>query len=231
MEIKEELIKAKVVGKYNGIILDVMFADDSKHPAFCGAFDIAEMCRKETIVYVRPATLGNRKVPYEVEFMEEGGSLIYARPNRNNDLFEEAFLKGALPEFAEYDECRRLEAEDHLPHIDFELSNKTGKKAFVFVTNIYHKFGGSAVFPMEVNFFELEMFEEMGYLRAKGYKTYAFMIVPRADCQDIRFSWKYSPLAAAKIFDEAKNGLNFIGYGCNIDKKSVTLSHLMTIQY
>ena len=88
MEIKEELIKAKVVGKYNGIILDVMFADDSKHPAFCGAFDIAEMCRKETIVYVRPATLGNRKVPYEVEFMEEGGSLIYARPNRNNDFFE-----------------------------------------------------------------------------------------------------------------------------------------------
>ncbi len=84
---------------------------------------------------------------------------------------------------------------------------------------------------MEVNFFELEMFEEMGYLRAKGYETYAFMIVPRADCQDIRFSWKYSPLAAAKIFDEAKNGLNFIGYGCNIDKKSVTLSHLMTIQY
>ena len=38
-------------------------------------------------------------------------------------------------------------------------------------------------------------------------------------------------VAAAKIFDEAKNGLNFIGYGCNIDKKSVTLSHLMTIQY
>ena len=231
MEIKEELIRAKVVGKYNGIILDVKFADDSSHPAFCGAFDIAEMSKIGTIVYVRPATLGNRKVPYEVEFMEEGGSLIYARPNRNNDLFEEAFLQDALPEFAEYDECRRLEAEDYLPHIDFELSNKSGKKAFVFVTNIYHKFGGSAVFPMEVNFFELEMFEEMRRLRAKGYGTYAFMIVPRSDCQDIKFSWKHSPLAAAKIFDEAKNGLNFIGYGCNIDKKSVTLSHLMTIQY
>ena len=118
-----------------------------------------------------------------------------------------------------------------LPHIDFELSNPQGEKCFVFVTNIYQKQGSSAVFPSEVNFFEFEMFEEMQQLRLKGFKTCVFMIVSRTDCYDIRFSWKLSPFAAGKIFEEAKNGLNFIGYGCNITKMSVTLSHNIPILY
>ena len=231
METEGELLKAVVAGCYNGMIVDARLEDDSVRPVFCSAYDIVQMCKPGTRIYIRRIRPAGRKIPYELEFLDLDEGLVYARPNRNNDLFEEAFLAGKIPELSAYVECRRLEPDDHLPHIDFELSSPAGDKCFVFVTNIYHKFGGCAVFPMEVNFFELEMFEEMQRLRREGYRTCAFMIVPRMDCREIRFSWKYSPLAAAKIFDEAKNGLNFIGYGCNIDKKSVTLSHLMPILY
>lgn len=231
MQTGDELFKAVVVGCYNGMITDVRLEDDSVRPVFCSARDVVRMCKPGTGILIRRIFPVGRRIPYELEFLELAEGLVYARPSRNNDLFEEAFLAGNLPEFSAYDECRRLEPDDHLPHVDFELSNAAGEKCFVFVTNIYHKFGGCAVFPMKVNFFELEMFEEMRRLRREGHRTCVFMIVPRMDCREIRFSWKYSPLAAAKIFDEAKNGLNFIGYGCNIDKKSVTLSHLMPILY
>lgn len=231
VEISNTLIKAEVAATYNGVILDAKFADDSLKPVFCSAYDVVQMCAPGTAIYVRCNAAKNRKVVHELELVEQNGSLIYGRPNRNNDLFEEAFNAGTLTEFAQYSRCRRLEPDDHLPHVDFELSADNGAKCFVFVTNVYHKHGGSAVFPMEVNFFEMEMFEEMRRLREQGHKTCVVMIVPRADCHDIHFSWKYSPLAAAKIFDAAKNGLNFIGYGCNITKKIVTLSNLLPIVY
>ncbi len=231
VKISDTLIKAKVIGKCGGVILDAEFADNSVKPVFCSAYDVVQMCVPETSVYVRCDATKNRKVTHELELVEQNGALIYGRPNRNNDLFEEAFNVGALTEFASYTQCRRLEPDDHLPHVDFELSAADGAKCFVFVTNVYHKQGDSAVFPMEVNFFEMEMFEEMSLLREQGHKTCVFMIVPRADCREIRFSWKHSPLAAAKIFDAAKNGLNFVGYGCNITKKIVTISNLLPIVY
>lgn len=230
-EIAANLIKATVVGKYNGVIIDAKFADGSVRPIFCSAYDIVQMCVPGTVVYAGSTAGKCRKIPYELEFIEQNGGLIYGCPNRNNDLFEEAFNERRIPEFAAYSLCRRLDAADHLPHIDFELSSPGGDKCFVFVTNVYHKFGAGAVFPTEVNFFEMEMFEEMQELRAQGHKTCVFMIMPRTDCNEIHFSWKYSPLAAAKIFDAAKNGLNFIGYGCNIDKKRVTLSQIIPIVY
>lgn len=231
MKLGQDLIKATVSGRYNGVIIDARLDDDSSKPVFCAAFDVVEMCKPGTRIYIRRRHKIGRNIAHELEFLDFDEGLVYGCPNRNNDLFEEAFNAGRLPEFSAYDYCRRLEPDDHLPHVDFELVAKDGSKCFVFVTNIYHKFGGSAVFPMEVNFFEFEMFEEMQRLRAAGHQTCVFMIVPRMDCQNIRFSWQYAPLAAAKIFDEAKNGLNFIGYGCNINKKSVTLSQTMQILY
>lgn len=231
MRYENELQKATVVGKYNGIIIDAQIEDGTVVSVFCAAYDVAKMCVAGVEIYIRSDNSDNKKITYELEFVVSENGLIYGRPNNNNTLFEEAFNIGLLTEFVDYTECRRLEPDDHLPHIDFELSNSDGKKCFVFVTNVYNKFGSQAIFPMEVNFFELEMFEEMQKLRAKGYNTCAFIIVPRMDCQELKFSWKYSPLAAAKIFEEAKNGLNFIGYGCNVDKKSVSLSHSMPILY
>lgn len=231
MDTNGALLKATVTGRYNGVIIDARLEDDSVKPVFCSAFDVVQMCRPGTRILIRRVREKTRRVAHELEFLDLDEGLVYGRPNRNNDLFEEAFAAGRLPEFSAYSECRRLEPDDRLPHVDFELSRPNGDKCFVFVTNIYHKFGGCAVFPTEINFFELEMFEEMRRLRAEGHQTCAFMIVPRADCRGIRFSWKHSPLAAAKIFEEAKNGLNFIGYGCNIDKKRVTLSNLMPILY
>ncbi len=231
MQINSLHQQAKVIGKYNDIIIDAKLENGEEIPVFCSALDIARMCNVGTTIYVRHLRKKSFHISYEVEFIEHQGSLVFARPNANNDLFEEAFNAQMLPEFSNYAYCHRLGQSDHRPHIDFELSNHNGEKCFIFVTNVYNKIGNSAVFPTEVNFFEIEMFEEMQKLRDEGYQTYAFMIIPRSDCQNIRFSWNHSPQAAAQIYEAAKNGLKFIGYGCNIDKKSVTLSHIMPILY
>ncbi len=231
MQITSDLTTAKVIGKYNRLILDVELENKSVIPVFCSCYDVAEMCQVGTIVYISKRKNNKLRLEYEVEFVVQDTKLVYAHPNRNNDLFAEAFNNGKIPELSEYNQCRRVETSDKLAHIDFVLSNSRGEKCFVFITNIYKKIGSDVVFPSEINFFELEMFEEMEQLRIQGHKTCVFMIVPRSDSYSIHFSWKLSPLAAGKIFEEAKNGLNFIGYGCNINKMSVTLSDNIPILY
>lgn len=231
MNYNTDLQKAKVVSVYNHLIIDARLSDNSIASVFCPAYDVVSMCKPDTVIYIHHDDNNNFKVPYNLEFVEQKTGLVYACPHKNNDLFEEAFNASKLKEFSKYTTCHRLTPSDHLPHIDFELSNSSGEKCFVFVTNVYTKHGGDAVFPMEVNFFELEMFEDMQKLRSQGFETCAFMIIPRMDCQNLRFSWKYSPLAAGKLFEEAKNGLNFIGYRCNIDETSITLSTNIPILY
>lgn len=231
MKYDRELIRAKVIGRYNGVIIDANTETGENVAVFCSALDVVQMCTPNTTIYISKNINQSRHVKWILVFVEQEQSLIYACPNNNNDLFQEAFWAGLLPEFSEYTECRKLEAEDNLSHIDFELSKANGEKAYIFVTNVYHKIGDKAVFPMEVNFFELEMFEEMNQLQAAGHNTYAVMIVPRQDCSQMQFSWKHSPLAAAKLFEEAKKGLKFIGYGCKIDKKSVSISQSIPILY
>ena len=124
-----------------------------------------------------------------------------------------------------------IDLSEKINHIDFELSNDKGEKCYVFIANMYHKDKGSAIFPAQVSFFELQMFEEMHRLRRQGHKTKVFMIAPRQDCLDVRFSWSIDPVSAAKIFDEAKNGLEFICYGCKIDKKGISIGRKLNISY
>ncbi|MBQ9732037.1 MAG: DNA/RNA nuclease SfsA [Alphaproteobacteria bacterium] len=231
MQITDNLEIAEVVGKYNRLIIDVKLNDKSIVSAFCSCYDVAEMCHPGTMVYIGKRKNKNLHLEYEIEFIVQDNKLVYAQPNHNNDLFAEAFDNGSIPEFSDYNRYHRIGASDKLAHIDFELSNSRGEKCFVFITNIYKKIGADVFFPSEINFFELEMFEEMEQLRMQGHKTCIFMIVPRSDCHSIHFSWKLSPLAAGKIFEEAKNGLNFIGYGCNINKMSVTLSNNIPVLY
>ena len=75
----------------------------------------------------------------------------------------------------------------------------------------------------------MEMFEEMKKVRAQGYRTVVVLIVPRMDCLETLFSWTIDPISAARIYEEAKNGLEFVCYGCKLAKKSISISNKMNI--
>ncbi|MBS4771098.1 MAG: DNA/RNA nuclease SfsA [Proteobacteria bacterium] len=232
MEISPELIKGQVMNCYNSLILDVRLADNSLVPVFCGSSEAAKLCYTGVDAIIKRHRDSLRKIRYELEFISRSEGLILVNPTYNGFLFQEAFDNGVLSaDFDAYNVCRRIEPDEHLPHIDFELSSPSGNKCYVFIENVFNKQNGCSVFPAGINFFEMAMFEELAKLRRQGHKTVIFMLVPRQDCVEAKFSWNLDPVAAARIYDEAKNGLEFVCYGCNIDKKSVTLANKMKILY
>ncbi len=231
MIIEDLLYKGRVVSCYNSLLIDVRLDDDSQEAVFCASSEAAALCKAGTEVFVRRAPGNLRKVRYELEYLNLDEGLVFVNPSVNRKLFLEAFENGVLKDFGRYENCREIEPDDHLQHVDFELSSAAGEKCFVFIEDVYNKTAGYSVFPAGINFFEMEMFEEMEKLRAEGHRTCIFMLVPRQDSVEAKFSWNLDPIAAAKIFDEAKKGLNFVCYGCILDKKSVSIARKMKIIY
>ncbi len=229
MEFDEEVIKAEVVRRYKRLIVDIKLRDDSIVPAFCSDENIyPNLYNKGADLWVSRIKSKFRKLRYEVQAINKGDGWVMVNQRIVPKLFVEAFKTRKMSDFSQYTKIRHMTLADKLPHLDFELSNNQ-EKCYVSLRPIYNKQDGKAVFPSKVNFFDMEMFEEMKQMRAHGFRTVVVLIVPRMDCLETKFSWNIDPISAARIFEEAKNGLEFVCYGCNLDKKSITIANKMNI--
>ena len=231
MDYNYKLLAAKTEKVYNNLIIDATLENGQKVSAFCGALEIASICKKGTKIWLKRTSRKNRLIKYNVSFVEAPEGLIFANPRYSRTLFKEAFEQGLLPELGGYTVCTPLKPKDNNNGLDFELKAPDGHTAFVFVTSLYLKQDGCAVFPNAINFFELKMLDEMAKCRANGAKTYVFMIAPRQDCANAKFVWNLNPQAAASMFDAAKNGLNFLCYGCNLELNEIKIGPKLEILY
>ena len=226
------LIRGNIVSAYKDLILDVRFKDGITVPVFCPEMDyLKNLYVPGTEIWVTKNGDRRRRLRYECQLINRGDGLVMVNPSIIDDLFLEAFEKNVFEDFRQYDRAEKSSGNFAACNISFELSGANEKKCYVYAVSIYNKQGAYAVFPSFLNFFEMEMLDELRRLRLQGHETAMVLVVPRMDCLDARFSWNLDPVAAARIFDEAKNGLKFFCYGCNIDNKSISITRKMKILY
>lgn len=232
MEFGERLIRGEIVRSYKKLILDVKFREGNVVPVFCPEMDYMQsLYVPGTEIWVTKNRDQRRRLRYECQIINSGGGLIMVNPNHVDALFLEAFEQGKIAELKKYTFADRVDGSFATRNINYELSNDAGEKCYVYLVGIYNKKGADVVFPTMLNFYEMELFDEMRRLREKGAETVVVLLVTRMDCLVAKFSWDVNPIAAAKIYDEAKNGLNFFCYGCNIDNKSISITKKMKILY
>lgn len=229
LEFKEEFLKAKVVNRYQRLIMDIKLDDDSVTQAFCSDDNVfPNLYIKGADLWISRVKDHTRRLRYEVQAVNKGDGWVMVNQRYFPKLFAEALRERMMPDFVSYTKIRRVTLADNLPHLDFELSN-SDEKCFVSLRPIYNKQDGMAVFPSKVNLLDMEMFEEMKKVRANGARTVVVLIVPRVDCVETLFSWTIDPVSAARIYDEAQNGLEFVSYGCNLDKKGINITSKLNI--
>ena len=134
MRYNGELAAGKIKAVYNDFLVDVELTDGKTEAAFCGALEIAEICRPDMPVLLQ-INAPERIVKYSVHFLKTPQGWIFANPKYNKVLFAEAFRAKNLPEFTHYAHCRPLKPDEE-SGIDFELEASAGTKAYVYVTSI-----------------------------------------------------------------------------------------------
>ena len=200
MNFGSELIKGEIIRCYKNLILDVEIKSGEVVSAFCPELDAKQNIYKVgTVVWLLPINKKSNRLKYETVMVQKDGALIMISPNYAQTLVKEAFEKGLLREFSRYSKLRELGAGENIKYANLEFSNENEDYAYVYAVSIYNKQGANVVFPSFLNFFEMSMFGEFARLRQKGCETYVLLIVPRMDCQDIKFSWTIEPAAAARI--------------------------------
>lgn len=230
MEFEREFIRAKVVARYKNLIVDVRLPDGELVPVFCPDENVMpNIYTRGADIWISRAENEERILRYEAEIVNRGEGMVMVNDRYNLKLLTEALKDKKIAEFVRYSKVRKINVFDKLPHVDLELSNAEGEKCYVCIAHVYNKQDGRIVFPSKTSFFEMEMYEELRRMRQAGYRTVLFVLAPRADCAEAQFVWNLNPSIAARIFDEAKNGLEFVCYGCKIDKKSITIENKLNI--
>ena len=231
MNFSAELVKGTILKCYKNLILDVKIGNKVV-AAFCPELDAQQnLYSIGREVWLLPVNHPHRKLRYETQMINHDGSLVMISPEYSEILLQEAFRQGNLEGFQNYNRLRRVSVQDDLHYVHFEFSNEREEKCYVYAVNIYNKQGGNVVFPSGLSFYQMAVFTEFEKLRKAGYETKLLFLVPRDDCADIQFVWTVNPMAAARIFDEAKNGLKFCGYGCTITTKDISINRKMKIVY
>lgn len=232
MEFEREFIRAKIVARYKNLIVDVRLPDGELVPVFCPDENVMpNIYTRGADIWISKAENEERILRYEAEIVNRGEGMVMVNDRYNLKLLTEALKDKKIAEFVRYSKVRKINVFDKLPHVDLELSNVDGEKCYVCIVHVYNKQDGRIVFPAKTSFFEMEMYEELRRMRQAGHRTVLFVLAPREDCAEAKFVWNLNPSAAARIFDEAKNGLEFVCYGCKVDKKGITVENRLNIVY
>ena len=232
MEFGAKLQHGKIVSLYKSLILDVELDNREVVPVFCPEGDDGgRLFVPGAEVWVTRNRDTRRKLRYECQLLNRGEGLVMVNPSFYEDMFLEAYDNDRLEDFRAYTSIQKVCNDNALRYVRFELSDNNDRRLYLAFGSIYKKQGPYAVFPASLTFFDFETMEEMKKLRQQGHRTAFVLIAPRMDCLEAKFVWNLNPTAAARVFEEAKNGLEFFCYGCKIDKKSVTIADKMKINY
>lgn len=232
MEFSSELIRGKIIRNYKNVILDIEIEERQIVPAFCFESENVKGFYDEGVdVYISKEPDSKRKVQYEVQLVNNLGGWVFVNPNYDEKLLIEAIKNGIVEGFENVSKISRVSKQDGLRYMKFKVLMIDGSEQYIDLYHIYRKEGGQVVFPSNLKLFERKALDEMQMLRQKGFGTIVILIVPRSDCLQVKFSWSYDQLAAAKIFDEAKNGLKFLCYGCKVSPDGISIDRKMEITH
>lgn len=232
MKFRDKLVKGKIKTNYKNAILDVEFEDGSINSVFYYNYDDKDdLCTPGAEIWASYDENSDRVIKYEAQLVRNSGGLIFINQSYNEEIFLDAFKKGFISELEDYTSIRKIYNNEEVKCANFEFSNEKNEKLYLYVASIYRKEGRYVVFPSNINLLEMNVLDEFRKLRSQGNETAVFFIIPRSDILEVKFIWSGEPIAAAKIFDEAKNGLKFYCYGCNVSVNGVEIDRKMDIKY
>ncbi|MFV0627383.1 MAG: DNA/RNA nuclease SfsA [Alphaproteobacteria bacterium] len=233
MIFSKKLIKGRILNCYNNLILDVELENNKKVSVFCPDFESGKkLYTQGKEVLIKRTVNKLYKLKYEIVMIKENDSFIMINYKFIPKIFEEAFEKDVFEELLDYPHLTSLKPDSNHKHVTFELYNKkNNKKCYIYLCSVYNKVDADIVFPSYLDFREMNVYNELAELRKKGLETYVFLIAPRVDTNSVKFVWNLDPIGAAKTYDEAKNGLKFVCYGCNLDKNGIEISNKIKIEF
>ena len=145
-----------------------------------------------------------------------------------NQLAQDGFERGAVPEFAQYTSVRR-EVTVGRSRFDFELSGDGIDKCLVEVKSASLVEDGVALFPDAVTARGRRHVEELTALRMDGLRTVVMAVIQRSDAHAFAADWSRDPKFAAAFEIARKSGVEMFAIRCQVTEEGISLAERVPV--
>jgi sugar fermentation stimulation protein A len=173
-------------------------------------------------VYLSDHHHPNRKLPYTLEIVDVGSSLIGVNTSLTNHLVEEAIQKGQMHELQDYPTIQReVRLEDS--RIDFLLSDGN-RLCYVEVKNVTLGEKGVAWFPDAVTDRGTKHLRVLRQLKGKGHRAVICYVVQRIDCHLFKPADHLDPVYGKTLRQSWQKGVEIIVYQARVTPREIVIT-------
>jgi sugar fermentation stimulation protein A len=176
-------------------------------------------------VWVSRSEDPKRKLAHTLELVEVEGGLVGINTMAPNRLVAEALANDAIPELAGYDLVRREVRYGENSRVDFRLEAEGRPPCYLEVKNCHLLRGGRlAEFPDCVTARGLKHLGDLTREVHAGNRAVMLFVIQRTDCDAFAAASDLDPAYGAGLIQAAREGVEVLCYGCDIDCESVRIA-------
>ena len=224
----EELVPARFLRRLNrfAAIVNLNGVETLVHVANSGR--MRELLAVGNICWLRPAQGDHRKTAYDLALVDIGHTLVSADARLPNRIVHRAFSEGALPRFAEYDECH-TEVTYGESRLDILLRGPRGA-CFVETKSVTLVEGGAGLFPdAPTTRGRKHIFSLMDAI-AEGYRAAVLFVIQRDDAKFFRPHDDADPDFGQALRQAVDSGVEAYAYTCTVSLNDVLLAEPLEVR-
>ena len=228
MNIQQPLLKAKFVGRPNRFVATARLNGKTEEAHVANSGRLMELLMPENQVYLYRAERNGRRTHFDLSLVKVGPTLVSINSMLPSALFHEAFLKGKLTPFREYNIARR-EVTFGESRLDLLLTNAHDTcyietKCSTLVVN------GAAMFPDAPTTRGVKHLGALTHAVKAGNRAAVVFIIQRNDATSFIPNWRGDPDFCKTLVSSVKQGVEVYAYACKVTTKRITIEREVEVK-
>lgn len=233
MRYPEPLARGRLIRRYKRFLADVVLDDGAAITAHCpNPGSMLGVSAPGSTVWLSHSDDPKRKLPYRLELIDAGPSLVGVNPNLANTIAAEAIAAGRIPELAGYARMRREVRYGENSRIDLlledDLEENGRPPCHVEVKSVTMRRDtgahGTAEFPDAATKRGTKHLGELAAVVASGGRAAMLYVAQRSDCQAFAVAADIDPAYAAAFASARAAGVTMIAVGCTVSPEGIDIA-------
>ena len=220
----DPLVPGTLLRRYKRFLVDVRLDDGSEvtaHTANTGA--MTGCADPGSRVYLSPARTPGRKLPFTLELVTAGTTLVGINTLLPNRLFKGAVAAGAVPAFGAVAAVKPEVKVGQRSRIDLLVTDADGGLRYVEIKNVTLAQDGAARFPDAVTARGLKHLRELEALARQGHRATILFAVQRGDCARVEPADDIDPEYGAALRQVMDRGVEALAHRLEVSLQGVGL--------
>ncbi|CAH9017726.1 DNA/RNA nuclease SfsA [Candidatus Nitrosacidococcus sp. I8] len=232
MNFQQSLLAGTLHRRYQRFLAEVELATGELITAHCpNTGSMKGLVAAGTKVYISKSDNLKRKLPYTLELIDVGTSLVGVHTGRANGIVKEAIAKEKVSELLGYETIRQEVPYGQNSRIDLLLENPVAQQhCYVEVKNVTLREENNALFPDAVTARGAKHLDELAKICTKSCRSVIFYLIQREDCDYFSPANHIDPVYGEKLQFAITQGVEVIAYSCQLTPQAIHINKPVPIR-